>query len=376
MDLVLHPSGSDSALSSNYRRAFAQATTLFVVSAYLTEWNKSLKLGPNCDKFRIIVGKDFGVTRKSACVDVLKWLPNSRKGEFLVADGIAGFHPKAIFWREASNRAFAIVGSSNLTRAAFSTNHEANGYCEINSNAFDAVEQWIARIESSCVPVSEDWLARYHEARPSPGRSTGPRARVQPTIGFPLPRPAGMVKLINRRRRQLTVYAKQRNGLLSLFRQCAEGEISNADFYQRLPSFWSSEIGDRLQGAGWERKGANSNFRTLSKSFLRIVEATSSDRDDVVIREIDRLGKKGVPSRKAFLSEMLCLRFPSEYPVLNYPIVQYLRAMKFRAPRSATEGVKYIDLAKKLRFSLRENPDHPAKNIAELDTVIWKKYGK
>jgi hypothetical protein len=29
-----------------------------------------------------------------------------------------------------------------------------------------------------------------------------------------------------------------------------------------------------------------------------------------------------------------------------------------------------------MRNSLLQNPNHPAKNLAELDTVIWLKYGK
>jgi hypothetical protein len=33
-------------------------------------------------------------------------------------------------------------------------------------------------------------------------------------------------------------------------------------------------------------------------------------------------------------------------------------------------------LALALRRSLRQNPNHPAKNLAELDTIIWLAYGK
>ncbi len=73
---------------------------------------------------------------------------------------------------------------------------------------------------------------------------------------------------------------------------------------------------------------------------------------------------------------MLCLRFPEEYPVLNKPVQDYLRAVKYKPPRLASEGARYIFLAKTLRTSLLDNQDHPAKNLAELDTVIWLKYGK
>ncbi len=129
-----------------------------------------------------------------------------------------------------------------------------------------------------------------------------------------------------------------------------------------------------MQGAGWERKGKHTNFRLLSRSFVRILDAPEQNRDDVVLTEIDYLDKQDIPARRAFLSEMLCLRFPDAYPVLNKPVTRYLSDVKYRTPRNASEGALYIDLARRLRFSLVKNPTHPAKNLAELDTVIWVKY--
>jgi hypothetical protein len=114
----------------------------------------------------------------------------------------------------------------------------------------------------------------------------------------------------------------------------------------------------------------------LSRSFVTILDAADQDRDDVVTLEIDRLGEQKVPTRTAFLSEMLCLRFPEEYPVLNGPVWSYLKHVRFKGPRGASEGAYYIDLAVKLRNSLLQNPGYPAKNLAELDTVIWLAYGK
>jgi hypothetical protein len=55
---------------------------------------------------------------------------------------------------------------------------------------------------------------------------------------------------------------------------------------------------------------------------------------------------------------------------------EYLKAAKYKAPRNSSEGTNFIFLAKALRASLLQNPGHPAKNLAELDTVIWLAYGK
>jgi len=50
--------------------------------------------------------------------------------------------------------------------------------------------------------------------------------------------------------------------------------------------------------------------------------------------------------------------------------------MKYEAQRNSSEGQYFVFLAKALRSSLLQNPGHPAKNLAELDTVIWLAYGK
>jgi len=359
MNLFLHTPNSESDLADHYHRAFNKATELFLVTAYLTEWDVTLTLNPNCRRFRIIVGKDFGITRKAACEAVMRWLPAKRKGQFMVADLIAGFHPKAMFWKEPNDLCFAIIGSSNLTRAAFETNYEANVFSEISLHEYSAAKKWIRNIEKQAISMSEDWLSQYKEAAQS--KNGGRKKSVNPPAGTPLvmlklPRPAGTKKQIANRRIQLAAYRNHRDGLISLFRRCAAGDIDSSEFYAQLPDHWNYENGDRLQGAGWERKGRDSDFRELSRAYLKILNAADEERDDVVEEEIDRLKQKRIATRKALLSELLCLEYPEEYPVLNKPVQNYLVSVKFRAPRGASEGARYIDLDRKLRFSLLQNP--------------------
>jgi hypothetical protein len=97
MDLILHEPNTSCHLAERYQHAFSSAVELLIVNAYLTEWDASLTLNPGCRRFRMIIGKDFGITRKSACEKVVKWLPRRLRADFLVADGIGGFHPKAVF---------------------------------------------------------------------------------------------------------------------------------------------------------------------------------------------------------------------------------------------------------------------------------------
>jgi hypothetical protein len=380
MDLLLHTSITDSELSRYYERAFKNAVELFVVTAYLTEWDSKLELNPKCRSLRVIVGRNFGITRKAACEKVMRWLPPKRKAQFMVADQINGFHPKAVFWREDGGKFFAIVGSSNLTHAAFESNYEANVFFPLSEADYSKGKRWVKNIETQSVVVSEDWLIKYKEARlGSPDQKRGNSKRDQdapPVLALKLPIPSGMEAKIAERRARLAVYKKKQAGLMRLFRRCAKKQINSKHFYNELPNYWSTTVGDRLQGRGFEIKGKHSNFQELSKSFVRILDVTGEDRDNVVSEEIDRLGEMDVPTRRAFLSEMLCLRFPKEYPVLNQPVQDYLKAVKHKAPRGASEGARFMFLAKTLRSSLLQNPGHPAKSLAELDTVIWLVYGK
>jgi len=374
MNLLLQTPDSNGELSQCYGRAFTRAVELFIVTAFLTDWDTSLRLNPDCRHFRMIVGRDFGITRKAACKAVMRWLPPEHKFQFMVADLISGFHPKAVFWKEPNGKCFSIIGSSNLTQAAFETNYEANAVSRISSTEYAAAKKWVKKIQQHALPVSEGWLRTYVEAPLGKGATNRKRKRRQiphSLFAFDLPKPPGMNKQIPIRREQLDAYAKKRKGLIGLFRGCADRQVSSAQFYEQLPQHWSNALGDRLQGKGWEIHGKNSDFQALSKSYLKILDATDEDRDDIVAEEIDALRKQRVPTRRAFLSELLCLEFPEKYPLLNEPVQDYLRAVRFKAPRGSSEGARYVDLAKKLRYSLLHNPDHPAKNLAELDTVIW-----
>ena len=377
MNLILLPNSGEKWLEHHYTNALKKAVELYIVSAYLTEWDAPNKLNDGCEEFRFIVGKDFGITRKEACKKVMRWLPKRLEGQFMVAVDIDGFHPKAMFWREGDGSLHALVGSSNLTRAAFSQNHEANIYFQPSEAQFSEARTWVKKMEKSSIGVSDDWLKIYREApRGGPTGPTGKSSAEELLEVLKLPRIAGSAEIVRKRRNQLESYLANKAGLMRIFKASAEGRMSNHDFYNALPEHWSFELNDRLQGAGWERQGKASDFHELSKSFLRIVGAPASERDSAVAREIDSLSEKGVQSRGAFLSEMLCLRFPKLYPVKNQPVEDFLTAIEFRGPRGASEGSAYVDLAQRLRMALRANPKHPAKNLAELDAVLWLAYGK
>jgi HKD family nuclease len=242
---VLHTPDSKSELSRLYQEAFRNSVELFIVTAYLTAWDASLKLNPKCRSFRLIIGKDFGITRRDACEEVMGWLPSKRKGQFMVADRIGGFHPKAVIWKEADRKYFAIIGSSNLTRAAFETNYEANVFCSLSESQYLEGKKWVKTIEKQSVVVSEDWVKNYKEAVHVGGGSTKASMKTDqeaaPLIAFALPKPRGTNKIIDDRREQLKVYGKNKAKLMNLFRRCAKGLLARQNFTRIYQSIGASK---------------------------------------------------------------------------------------------------------------------------------------
>jgi len=382
MELILLPKKSEGlSLEKIYQRALKRSKELYIVSAYLTEWGISEALGSQCESFLFIVGRDFGITRKKACLAVLEWLPADRHQEFMVAESINGFHPKAMFWRELDGKCYALLGSSNLTQAAFSTNFEANGFACITDEQFELASKWIEKVFEVSVTLNETWLDRYQEARQPTRAKNSKTDNVDNTEEvYHLPLPAikvlkGYKPFLAQRRDQMSVFRKNKSKLEVLFRVTSRArlwnESRNDDFYYTLCTLWNfGEDGSRFQGKGWERKGRSSDFRELSKSLVRVLDAPFAGRDRVVIQEINRLTLMKLSTRGALFSEMLCQFFPKHYYVLNAPVRNWFTNLDFAFPRGLSKGMHYVDSARLLRAALKRADDYPAENLAELDCII------
>jgi hypothetical protein len=379
MQLLLQPNSTlvIRALRGVYRRAFWEAGELYIVSAYLTEWDSSLRINSKC-KLGIVVGKDFGITRKAACKNLLQWLPSNRKDCFYAAEYIGGFHPKAMFWKNKAGRFYCLVGSSNLTKAAFDANYEANAYAPISAKQFVHARSWFRDIIYKSVVVDDRWISDYVEAtipqlKWNKRKAKKGKLENQARLDFPLPELSEniMRTMLNGRRKQTRYFTRIRQRLENAIRSCADNAMSNRNFYNCLAATWGKE---KFQASGWERTGRQSDFSTFCRGLLNILDADAVERDTVVVDTIDDLARKRVPTRGALLSELLCQFFPASYPVVNSPVREWVKSLKFPGPRGASEGVRYINLAQKLRLALRQRPNYPAKNLAELDALIWKKH--
>jgi hypothetical protein len=294
------------------------------------------------------------------------------KGGFWAADRISGFHPKLVLWKTNTGECCLVLGSSNLTQAAFSTNYEANIFLTIPEDQYDYIKDWIYTMQPQCSPVSEDWIERYKEAdRPRQGLA----GRKAPVIALSLPSGKDINEAVKHRKAQQKAFAGIQDELIELVNKCAAGK--NEAFYEAMMTLWGKSP-SRFQGRGFEIRGKHSDWEGTCTSLSTILAKGRSGSvvalDNLVRKEIDRLASLKNPNRGAWLSEMLCHFFPDRYPIWNKPVRVWLQHSKYKGPRKASEGALYIHLSVKLRNALANNKTNTARDLSELDHAIWQWY--
>lgn len=377
MTLYLHPN-SQKSLAKAYQSAFARANEIFVLSAYLTNWT-DFDVSKQCKSATVIVGKDFGITRKKALEDLVRWRSGDTKQRHVyVAHEIDGFHPKIAVWRQGDDH-FLIIGSSNLTIAAFEHNYEANIRVRISQERYEEITNWIADLMRRTTALDLNWIELYREANVQARRPSVERraSRVVTSSDVPivsLPRFPGLATALAQRKERVEAFRAYRKRLISAVKDCASGTMPENVFYQWLLENWNGSEW-KLQGNGVfrQRKGST-DWQALCEALRRCLEASDSDRDVVVEKEFDRLEQhERARQRRAFMTEMLCHLFPEQYALWNKPVSIWLQkagAMKDR-PKGLTVGEEYIWLVKALRQALATEPSYPARTLAELDHIIW-----
>jgi hypothetical protein len=257
MKILLTPDpGRSSPLRDVYDQAFKEATELYIASAYLTDWSASKPLGTQCKRLYFFVGTDFGLSRKKAMLDVLRWI---MKGASFLFNAVSqnglpgGFHPKIIFWKTAAGKHYCVLGSANLSKAAFHHNYEANAFSPITKTEFDNLASWLPRVQT--VPITPDWIRhKYKEAPFAKLKKLGGPGTVSGHFTFKdgLSYSSGVQK----RRQQQIVFRKIAKDVSSHIQRCAAGKISNGDFWSWFWQTWANKTRDwRFQGSGLEITG-------------------------------------------------------------------------------------------------------------------------
>lgn len=374
MQLFLQPElGGE--LTKAYFEAFESADEIFVLSAYLREW-RDFAISSSCESATVIVGKDFGITRKQALTNLLEW--KRERGDTChayVADGIDGFHPKILAWRVGEEH-YLIVGSSNMTVSAFKSNVEANVKVKISRSRYHSICNWVAGILALSTPIDEAWIASYQECSMpvSRGRKRKSSAAA-PMIGTELPQFPGLASALAHRKERIHAFEACKQDVTEVIRACARGGISQTEFYDWILENWNRSEW-KFQGNGVFRHEQNAtDWRFVCRSLAACIDASPEKRDGVVKNEYDRLekNKEIARVRKAFVTEMLCHYFPDDYPLWNNVLERWFKhaGLNTLRPRGISEGHKYIWMAGMLRQILAENTSYPASNLAELDHIFW-----
>ena len=380
MQIVLNPDATKRAeLRDLYNRALGEAEELYIASAYLTDWDTNYKLGLGCRRVVFLVGTDFGLTRKAAMLNVLRWIPKRISFSFLaVQSRTGGFHPKIVAWKASTEKYYCLIGSSNLSKAAFSDNYEANVMMDISARDFARLCTWLDSVSTDSFPISEDWIKHhYKEAKVGHKGRKADNNAIQ-IKSSDLPRGQACARAVRRRRKQQAAFRGIAKSIRTAAVSCAQGSTSRSQFWSTFWNLWAHHE-SRFQGRGLERTGKSAKWEEACGALVRILDAGKSSSnfqlDQLVISEIDQLGRTRNPVRGAWLSEMLCHYFPDLYPISAKPVKKWLSKIKLRSRKGATEGQRYIDLAKKLRLAIQNEHPAGARDLAELDAAIrrWPK---
>lgn len=377
--LLTPDSAQPSRLKGAYDQAFSEAVELYIASAFLMDWSDAKAIGSQCERLRFFVGRDLGLTRKKAMLDVLKWIPKGRSFLFKAVSGNGfqgGFHPKLIFWKTAAGKFRCIVGSANLSKAGFSSNYEANVVVDISGKQFEELASWLLNAPS--VRITKDWINHHYKERKL-GPFVKKVAPIKPDLPTTIKFKTGpwYSNLVRERRSRQAVFKTLEPQIRSKVRACANGRVPKLDFWNWFWGVWGAKTAKkwRFQGKGVQISGKRANWPEACKALITILDAAPSSRtdelDQVVTEQLEKLSKSHNAVRKAWFSEMLCHFFPDLYPVENDPVRLWLKKIRWKGTPGLTWGNRYVELADQLREVVEAKKPAGARNLAELDTVIW-----
>ncbi|MGA2203700.1 MAG: phospholipase D family protein [Terriglobales bacterium] len=375
MQILLSPNVKQSTeLRDAYNQALKEAEELYIASAYLTDWDVTHKLGSACKRVTFVVGTNFGLTRKAAMLNVLRWMPKRGVSfSFGAVPHSVDFHPKVVAWKARSGKYYCIIGSSNLSKAGFSINYEANVLLQIGSHEFDQLRKWLTSVVATS--VSEDWINNHYKEAPVFRRGKGTDISVLRIKPSDLPHGADSEDRVREKRQRQAAFGQIGEKIRVAARRCSQKKISRDEFWRVFWELWADHK-SRLQGKGLEMRGKSAKWEESCGALSRILDEWRSSSsipqlDQIVSEEIDHLAKLKNPTRGAWLSEMLCHYFPEQYPMMNKPVKKWLSAIKLRWRRGTTEGQRYTELARTLRIVVRDHHPAGARNLAELDGGIF-----
>jgi len=264
MQILLSPNTTKlTELREVYNRALDEAEELYIASAYLTEWDASHKLSSACKRVVFLVGTDFGLTRKAAMLNVLSWIPKRISFSFLaVPSQTGGFHPKIVAWKTHSGKYRCMIGSSNLSKAAFSNNCEANVVTNISSHDFARICAWLDLVSTDSSPISKDWIKHHYTEGKTARKGVKAAQNVFQIKPSDLPRGPACVRAVRDNRHKQAAFQQIGEPIRVAAERCAQGKMSRGQFWQTFWNLWGHHK-SRFQGKGLQLTGSQQSGKRL-----------------------------------------------------------------------------------------------------------------
>lgn len=344
--------------------AILNADEIWWASAYLTSWPLPKDCIPNnnCSICKIVIGSDFGITRKAALVDLYKWGKPCSADLFI--NDTQGFHPKVLLWRQG-NRHYVFAGSSNLSVAAWSSNIELNIRIPIKKMDFEVLTEWFEDyVIGASQRLDPSTIKSYSESKRTGKRSKKVLAEIDYRI-----KKLRSVDLSGPKK-QLKVYNRNKSAFVKAVKACAKSRITNMDFYNTMTEL--------LKGT-WRGNSAlismnckHEDWKETCSGLTDIFTARKNERDRVVKKVIDSLQSSGNKTRGTWLSEILCHHYPLEFPLIDDPVKEWIRESKIENLYGIPTGYQYIRISHIMRTFLKDSKDK-FRNFMEMDHAIWRR---
>jgi len=344
--------------------AILNADEIWWASAYLTSWPLSKDCIPkkNCLICKIVIGSDFGITRKAALFDLYKWAKPCSADVFI--NDTQGFHPKILLWRQG-NRHYVFAGSSNLSVAAWSSNIELNIRIPIKKTEFEVLTEWFEYyVIDASQRLDPSTIKTYSESK-----RTGKRAKkVFAEIDYRIKKLRSVDLSVPRK--QLRAYNRNKAAFVNIVKACAKSQITKMAFYKTMTEL--------LKGT-WRGRNAlismnckEEDWKETCSGLSGIFSSNKGDRDSVVKKVIDSLQLTGNKTRGAWLSEILCHHYPLDYLLITKPVKEWIRESKIEKLYGIPTGYQYIRISQNMRKYLKVSKDKFS-NFMEMDHAIWRR---
>ena len=130
-----------------------------------------------------------------------------------------------------------MIGSSNLSKAAFQSNFEANVHAQISVAEYRRLEAWLNAVAATTEPITEDWIDKhYHEANLKLGGGKH-KGGFSPVVKLKLPKGAKYAVGVKERRKQQARFVEIGPRIHAAAGHCAKGAMTNK-------AFWAEFCGD------------------------------------------------------------------------------------------------------------------------------------